>query len=278
MADIDTTKETTETGAKTNPPPPPPNPGSIDDQLKALKRELDELEGNLSVQSKHRDALKADFAALEKSAGDAKKSPDEYEQGLEGLKEGRKKLDEEYYQPKYPVVTGALGPAKVKTIVDEITKIDKAINDIKSESELKEAVKKAREKYEAAAEVLENAQKDYDKLKNLLKASQDNIKKMQGWRETIEKFDDKNDFKSMYVYLRELRGLLDDRDTNPRTKDEYSDELETAWSKLNTAKNNARDLQAEWDTAKNALAQAEAERKRLKESRISDILEKIRDV
>lgn len=272
MTDLKGTTPATEAGA---PQYAGASAGSVSEQLRQLKQELDQKEGDLSVQSKQRDALKADFTALEKSAGEVNKSPDDYEKARPSLIQDKKAL-EDYHTPKYGMVKGTLG-SKVDSIKSIIAAIDGAIKTLREEiPKQKVAVTEAAAAYEAAAAVLTTAQKNFEDLKNLLKSSQDNIKKMQGWRKTIEEFDDKNDAKSMYVYLRELKYLLDA--TRIRTKDKYQDELEQAWTDLNDAKDEAREAQAAWDTAKNALAQASADLVHLEENRVKDILEKIKDV
>jgi chromosome segregation ATPase len=271
MADIDpTTKETTETVTQIY---PTTNTGSVDDQLKALKQQLDALENDLSIQSQLRDALKKDFTALEKNANEVKQAPDAYEQARPALDQEKEALSQ-YHNTKYQMVTSALGEKK-RRVDEEIGKVDKAINDKRNDAAAKEnAAKEAGKQYEDAKKALDAAQGKSDNLKNLQKDLRANLQKMKDWRKAIEEFDDRNDSKSMYVYLIELKKVLDN--TTIKTKDEYKADLENAWKELNAAKDVVRDKQSAWDNARNALTQAQAELKTLEDNRIKDILEKIK--
>jgi chromosome segregation ATPase len=269
-----------ETGTKTDEMAEPATPAyavanadSIDDMLRALKQKLEAITNDLSIQSKRRDALQADFAVLEKTANEVKQAPGDYEKGLPALNQERGVLSQ-YYETKYRMVTSAIREKKSK-VDEEIGKVDKEISDKRNDVTANEAAaKESGSQYEGAKKTLDDAQWKYDRLKNLQKELLANIQKMKDARKTIEGFDDNNDSKAMYVHLLEMNKLLGN--TVIKTKDEYLSDLEAAWKELNAAKDSVRDKQSEWENAKNTLTRAQAELKGLEENRIKDILERIK--
>jgi len=246
---------------------------SFDDKLNVLKTKLEDLEKELSKKTKDRDALKADFAALEKIVNEITQTVSGYQEAP--LTEDRNAA-QQYYDTKSRMVEAAIKDIKDK-VEAEITKVDRAIADKdKNVNTKEEAAKTASDELEAAKKSLEDKQRAYDQLKNYQKDVSSSLQKLKELRKKIEERDDQNDSTGMYVYLREFRRLLDE--TVISKKDEYQQSLSTAWAELNEAKNDLRREQSEWDDARNSLAQAQAELKTLKDNRVGTILEKTKNI
>jgi chromosome segregation ATPase len=248
---------------------------NLEAELSDLKKKLEKLEKDLSKMTKDRDALKADLTALEKIVNEINQTASTYGQSLPELNK-EKEFYQQYFNTKYQMVTGAI--EEIQEEVDK--KIDAIDQEISSKlanvGQSEENVKTAIAELDAAKKDLDEKQGGYDLLKGQQKEIGAKLQKMKDLRKTIEGLDDNNDSKGMYVYLLELKKVLDKTQIYPTS--EYENQLEQAWSALNSARESVRKEQSECDEAKNLLAGAQAELKNLQDNRIKNILESLKNL
>jgi len=237
-------------------------------RLAALQAELQSDENQLSTLTKARDALKSDVDSLTKTVDEINKAKAAYEKTLTGLNDDKKKLQD--YQAKLaPMLDGVLG--QKKPLVDtEIKKVQDAIElkrtDVKNAGT--NAVKAAKEALDAQTD-LETRQEDYDGYKNLQKELGDKIQKMQSLKAIIDKFDDAKPA-SMYVYLRDLKTVLDKTDVPDQAT--FEKELNNRWKQLDAAKEIVREKKLAAEAAKGKWANEQTNLGALDKSRVDDLL------
>ncbi len=249
-----------------------PNDKSPEDRLKELKDQLQQKDSQIGQATKERDALKTDVDALTKNVDEIKSTTNTFVQAATGLDADVKTLNA-YYHTKEQMVEAALGDKK-KDADAAIKKVD---DDIKTKSDevaaLDGKAAAAKSDYDAAKQDRDAKQQAYDSQKNRQKELGDNIKTLKDDRAKIEQYDDKNKTASMYVVLRELKGVLDGAAV-PSPAD-FEKDLDKAWQELDKAKENVRQKTLAWESARDALAKAQAELKALEAGRVEAILKEV---
>ncbi|MBS1789176.1 MAG: hypothetical protein JST85_15735 [Acidobacteria bacterium] len=270
------TETTTAEAAATSPTNPDDeknaNPG---DELERLRKELQDAENTLSVDTKKRDALKTDVTALEKIVGEFKQASSSYDPEKSGLKHDRADI-QQYYDDKYRMIL------TIPVIRDNQTKVEKIVKDSKDEiwkleheiiPQLRQAANTASGDYDDAKEDLSRKQLAYDGEKNYQKELASNLQKLKDFNNTIEKEEEKKNYLAMYFYLGEMKDLLGR--TVVKTPEQYQEALFAAFKALNSAKDALREKQVKREEAKNDLAVAEAKLKQLTDQRTEKTLKQL---
>jgi len=238
------------------------------ERLKALKGELQKEEDQLSELTRSRDARKNDVDTLTKIVDEIDKSKTAYEKSLKDLNDEKQKLDT-YEKKLAPMLDGVLG-AKKADVDAAIEGVRERIKGKRTEVETaKSTADQAAKDAQAAQSDLDTKQLDYDGYKNLQKSLGEKIKKMQGFKSTIDKYDDAKPA-SMYVYLRELQSELNDTVIPSNTQ--FETELNTRWKKLDQSRETVRDKKWVAESANGKLATEQANLAALEKSRVDDLL------
>jgi chromosome segregation ATPase len=245
------------------PPQTPP------ERLKKLQADLKDDEDKLSTLTKQRDALKSDVDALAKTVGEIETAKTNYGKGFPKLEEEKQRLDK--YQGDMNTATESLlGPKKDK-VVEKIKDVEKKITDQeKAVADAQTAVKTTGDKARAAQDDLDQKQKDYDDYKTLEKDIGNNLQTVNDFKKKVDQLNDVPKAASMYVYLREMKRILDK--TSVPNAEDFEKELNRRWSLLDAAKETARTTKLAFDAAKTQLATAEATLAALKKSRVDDLI------
>jgi myosin heavy subunit len=239
------------------------------ERLKKLQGDLKDDEENLSTLTKERDALKADVDSLTKTVGEIETAKTNFGKGFPQLDEDKNRLNK--YQVDMSAATGGLlGPKKEK-VVAKIAEVEKKISDQRT------AVGKARdlvgttgETARAAQEDLDQKQKDYDDYKNIEKTIGANLKIVSDFKAKVDKLNDVPKAASMYVYLSEMKKVLDA--TKVPNVTEFENELNRRWTLLDAAKEKGRTTKLAADAAKTQLTAAETALATFEKSRIDDLI------
>lgn len=240
------------------------------ERLKKLQGDLKDDEDKLSTLTKERDALKSDVDALAKTVGEIETAKTNFGKGFPNLDEEKKRLDK-YQGDMNTAAKSLLGPEKEAKVVAKIGEVEKKITDQEiAVSAAQTQVNTTGDAARAAQDDLDKKQKDYDDYKTLEKDIGSNLQKLNDFKKKVDQLNDVPKAAGMYVYLREMRRILDQTDVP--TPEQFKAKLESRWTLLDAAKEKARTTKLAADAAKTQLASAEATVAALKKSRLDDLI------
>ncbi len=252
----------------------------IDEKLEGLKEELKAAETDIDKKSRERDALKADVAYLEKKISEVHQVVNSYSTVFESIDKDKTDLDD--------YVVTKLNRVNVALSVDEKEEVDKKIAEVEFEIKtLKENIETLNNNYEIAKSSFEAVQKelnerqgDFDRKKTYQSEIANKMKTLKNLRDLIEKADGKKEFPKMYFLVTELQKKLqkDDDSTDFKLKpmDEFENDFEDAWMKLNKAKEDFRNKEEIMRTTQKDLEKEQRAYDEKKAKREIDILERIK--
>lgn len=264
MPDNEPVTTSPNTATAETPPQTPP------ERLKKLQGDLKDDEDKLSTLTKQRDALKSDVDALTKTVAEIDTAKTNFGKGFPGLDEEQKRLDK-YQVDMNKATDSLLGAEKKAKVVEKIKDVEKKIADQQTAvGTAQTAVNTTGDEARAAQADLDKKQKDYDDYKTLEKDIGNNLQKVNDFKKKVDQLNDIPKAASMYVYLREMRNILDQ--TNVPKAEDFEKVLIQRWTLLDAAKEKARTTKLAADAAKTQLAAAEATLAALKKSRVDDLI------
>jgi hypothetical protein len=258
----------------------PEEPDGAELRLKELQDELQKQEKDLADSTAARDAELGQKKSLRdalKSAVDAqtllvdeiKKSSLAFGKGLDGLQKDVTDITD-YRTKKAEMIDAVLGKKKEQVVA----KINEVENKVKAQQDTVNKKSGEAETARKAAEVAQQQmgakQDDFNRYKQLASELAGNIQKMKGSRSKIEENDDPPRAASMYVYINELKKVLDV--TKVPSQDDFDKKLNDYWKALDDAKKDYRDKKLAWEAAKSALAGEQTTLVALQKSEIDDKL------
>lgn len=206
----------------------------LEQKLKELAAKLAQQQQKLAQLTQENKILEADKAALVALIAEFTKILDKYAAALAKLHEQKDEMNR-YTENKTPMIEVA-----VKDHLDDINEIyaanDQIISDLEDElGQLKTAWEDAQEQHAAAKETFELAKAEFDNLKVRQKGLEDDLKKLQQLRKTIESEEELNHFGVMYFLIGEFNDLLNSLFPRLVTVDALEDALISAWAAQDAA-------------------------------------------
>lgn len=246
-----------------------------EEKLKDLKNNLEKTDTEIGELAKQKDTLKTDITALEKIVSEVKQVLSAYGQELPNI-EIQKKAIENYSKTKTPMIEVA--------IKDKKEAIDKKVEEFDGRTKnMEEQVKRLKIKFEDADTQYEDAQKNlkdkqytYDSLKAFQKEIGGKLKELKNLRESIEKYEEKNETAKMYFLMSELNSLLGN--TVIKTSEGLESELYKKWKELDSAKTALRDREEQLKDARNNFENKQKELESRKKNRRDEILKIISEM
>lgn len=265
---------------ETQPAAEPEKPGDAELRLKELQDDLQKKEKDLAdstaardaelAQKKNlRDALKSAVTAQTLLVDEIEKSSVAFAKGLDGLQKDVTDITD-YREKKAGMIDAVLGTkkekvvAKIKEVDDKIKAQQDTVNKKSGEADA------ARASADTAQKQMDAKQDDFNRYKQLASELAGNIQKMKGFRSKIEENDDPPRAASMYVYINELKKVLDV--TTVPSQADFDKKLNEYWKALDDAKKDYRDKKLAWETAKTTLAAEQVTLAALQKSEIDDKL------
>lgn len=259
---------------------PPADSSAAEARLKELQTQFQNKEKELADSIEARDAevstkknqLEALKGAVDQQTvlvDEIKKSSTAFGKGLEALQQAAKDLTE-YREQKAKMIDAALGetkPAVKAAIVEVETKIGTQRQNV--EKAAKDAATAGQEA-DTTQKELEKKQEAFNTYKQLQSELAGNVQRMKEFRSKVEENDDPPRPASMYVYIRELKTVLDV--TKVPSQVDFDKKLNEFWKALDTAKENDRNKKLAWEAAKKKLAAEQATLVGLVNSQIADKL------
>jgi hypothetical protein len=259
---------------------PPAGASSAEDRLKELQAELlnkekdlvdsiEKRDSEVSDKKNQRDALKVAVESQTVLVDEIKKSSTAFGKGLEALQAASKDLTD-YHDKKATMIDAALGTTKPN--------VEAAIVQVESAIETQgKAVEKAAAEAATAGQGADAAQKELEKkleafntYKQLQSDLAGKVQRMKEFRAKVEENDDPPRAASMYVYIRELKAVLDV--TRVPSQADFDKELNRLWKALDVEKENYRNKKLAWEAAKRKLAAEQATLVALGKTQIDDKL------
>ena len=258
----------------------PEEPGGAELRLKELQDELQKEEKDLAdstaardvelgQKKSLRDALKSAVEAQTLLVDEIKKATVAFAKGFDGLQKDVTDITD-YRTKKAGMIDAVLGPNKEK-VAGKITEVEKKIEGQQKIVNTKSGeAETAGNAADAAQKQMGAKQDDFNRYKQLASELAGNIQKMKGFRSKIEENDDPPRAASMYVYINELKKVLDV--TKVPSQTDFEKNLNEHWKALDEAKKDYRDKKLAWEVARKALAAEQATLAALQKSEIDDKL------
>jgi hypothetical protein len=192
-----------------------------------------------------------------------------FAKGFDGLQKDVTDITD-YRTKKAGMIDAVLGPNKEK-VAGKITEVEKKIEGQQKIVNTKSGeAETAGNAADAAQKQMGAKQDDFNRYKQLASELAGNIQKMKGFRSKIEENDDPPRAASMYVYINELKKVLDV--TRVPSQTDFEKNLNDYWKALDEAKKDYRDKKLAWEVARKALAAEQATLAALQKSEIDDKL------
>lgn len=243
--------------------------GCILDDVESLLQKLNDAEREVTKQTKQRDCLQQDIAAVNKAQTDIKQTVTTYGTAIEGIKTVKKEL-KDYYETKWRMILCAVESSK-----EEIDKVIRDYDDAIAEQKrrIADVIKHescAHKEYEDATAHLNDKQGQFDKYANYKLNLERSLNEMKEIRGNIEKEDDLNHPASMYFLLGGLKKILDE--ANVISSEDLKKQLDETWCDAYEARNVAREKLAYWEDKKGELEKEQNALKELETNRTTNVL------